>query len=131
METFPELVDCIVWLRFILAVSFGFWIGNESPNRGGANLMLGLNFIAFPPIFYCQTFLGADQESYGTKLYFSGIVQGLSLALLIWIYCYTSSHPEDEEAFASLFGKIVSDEDVVYVYTETQETIEMPEESEF
>ena len=104
METFPELIDCVVWLRFSLALFFGLWIGNENPSKGGTNLMLGLNLIAFVPILYCQTFLGADQESYGPKLLFSGIVQGLALAVLIWIYCYTDQHPEDEAAFVEAYG---------------------------
>jgi len=129
MDTFPELVDCIVWLRFALAVFFGLWIGNESQNRGGANIMFGLNFIAFLPILYCQTFLGADQDSYGSKLYFSGIVQGLALALLIWIYFYTESHPEDEAVFASAFSKLLTDE--VVISPVVGEEPQIPQESEF
>jgi len=72
--------------------------------------MFGMNCIAFVPILYCQTFLGVDQDSYGSKLYFSGIVQGLALAVLIWIYFYTESHAEDEAAFALEFSKLLTDE---------------------
>lgn len=130
MENFPELVDCIIWLRFALAVFFGLWIGNESPNRGGANIMFGLNFIAFVPILYCQTFLVVDQESYGTKLLFSGIAQGLALAMLIWIYCYTSQHQEDEAIFASAYSKLMSAEEVVSAVT-GDAAAGVPDESEF
>ena len=130
METFPELIDCIVWLRFALAVFFGLWIGNESQNRGGANIMFGLNFIAFLPILYCQTFLGADQDSYGSKLFFSGIVQGLALAMLIWIYFYTESHAEDEAVFAVEFSKLLTDDEVISPVILGDDP-QIPEESEF
>ena len=106
-ETFPELVDCIIWMRFVLAVFFGIWVGHEKQNRGGPNILLGLNFIAFLPILYAKTFLGADQDSYGTKLMFPGIMQGMALSMLIWFYFYTAAHSEDEAAFVSAFSKIL------------------------
>jgi hypothetical protein len=108
-KTFPELVECIVWLRFVLAVFFGIYAGTTSRSGGGGNILVALNFIAFPPIVYCQSFLAADQESYGTKLYFSGIPQALALAMLIWIYFYTESHAQDEAAFVSAFSKLLAD----------------------
>jgi len=108
-DTFPELVDCIVWLRFFLAIIFGVWIGyeRESKNRGTANILFGWNFVAFLPILYCKFFLGADQDSYGNKLLFSGIIQGLALSMLIWFYFYTDSHTIDEAAFVSAFNKLL------------------------
>jgi hypothetical protein len=71
--TFPELPDYIVWARFILAVGYGIWLGTSGQSRGGAGLMFGLNFVVFLPMLYCTTFLGADSESYGTKILFSGV----------------------------------------------------------
>lgn len=130
METFPELVDCIIWLRFALAVFFGVYAGTNLKNGStGGNLLMGLNFIAFPPAVYCQTFLAADQESYGLKLYFSGLFQGLALAMLIWFYFYTAAHEKEEAIFAAAFANLVgglgdagSDSGVESV---------IPEESEF
>lgn len=91
--------------------------------------MFGLNFIAFVPILYCQTFLGADQESYGSKLLFSGIVQGLALAMLIWIYFYTDQHSEDEAVFTSAYSTFLTEE--VVISPVTVDIPEVPEESEF
>lgn len=113
METFPELIDCIVWLRFALAVFYGVWVGKQSHNGGGGNILVALNFIAFPPILYCRTILVADQDSYGSKLIFSGIIQSFALALLTWIYFYTESHAQDEAVFASAFSKLLADEEVI------------------
>ena len=129
METFPELVDCIIWVRFALAVFFGFYAGNQAKNGGGSNLLVGLNFIAFPPAVYCQTFLAADQESYGTKLYFSGLFQGLALAVIIWVYFYTAAHEQEEAAFVAAFGNLVGSagENVA----ESGGDSVMPEEFEF
>mmetsp|Transcript_16873 Transcript_16873/g.38694 ORF Transcript_16873/g.38694 Transcript_16873/m.38694 type:complete len:156 (-) Transcript_16873:191-658(-) len=129
METFPELVDCIIWLRFVLAIFFGIWIGNETPNRGGANIMFGLNFIAFVPILYCQTFLGTEQDSYGSKLLFAGVVQALGLSMLIWIYFYTDQHPEDKNVFSAAYSKLVTEE--VVISSVTGDAPEVPDESEF
>jgi len=129
-KTFPELVDCVVWLRFVLAVFFGIYAGKTSRVGGVANILAALNFIAFPPIVYCQSFLAADQESYGTKLYFSGIAQGLALAMLIWIYFYTESHAQDEAVFAAAFSKLLADvEEVVSPVVGVATGI--PDESEF
>jgi hypothetical protein len=102
--TFPELPDCIIWMRFALAICFGIFIGLESKSRGGVNIMFALNLIAFVPIFYATTYLGASQDEFGAKLIFGGVVQGLALTILIWVYFYTGSHVQDVVAFASVFG---------------------------
>mmetsp|Transcript_126467 Transcript_126467/g.188716 ORF Transcript_126467/g.188716 Transcript_126467/m.188716 type:complete len:155 (+) Transcript_126467:103-567(+) len=99
--TFPELPDYIVWARFVLAVGYGIWLGTSSQSRGGAGVMFGLNFIVFVPMLYCTTFLGADSESYGTKLLFSGVFNGFALMLLIWIYFYSLDHVEDEKILSN------------------------------
>lgn len=130
METFPELVDCIIWLRFALAVFFGFYAGNQAKNGGGGNLLVALNFIAFPPAVYCQTFLAADQESYGTKLYFSGLFQGLALAVIIWIYFYTAFHDQEEAAFVEAFGNLVAGGGDAASDSGAGDSV-IPEESEF
>jgi hypothetical protein len=102
--TFPELPECIIWMRFVLAICFGIFIGLESKPRGGVNVMFALNLIAFVPVFYATTYLGASQDEFGAKLIFGGVVQGLALTILIWIYFYTGNHPEDLAAFTAVFG---------------------------
>jgi hypothetical protein len=98
-ETFPELPDAVVWMRFVLALLYGGWLGLGT-QRGGAGVIFGLNFIAFVPILYCNTFLGADGDSYGTKIYVSGVANSLGLMLLIWIYFHTLEHEGDEKMLA-------------------------------
>ena len=53
-DTFPELPDAVIWLRCILAVCYGLWLGLGT-QRGGAGLIFGLNFVTFVPVFYCNT----------------------------------------------------------------------------
>ena len=113
LETFPELVDCVIWLRFSLAIFYGFWAGKQHSSVGSGNILVAFNLITFPPIFYCQTFLGASHESYGSKLFFSGVIQGLALAILIWVYYYTESHEQGESALALALGKAFTDEEVI------------------
>lgn len=132
METFPELVECMVWLRFVLAVSFGIWVSTQSDAKAGANILLALNFISFPPILYCKHILQADEDSFGSKLYFAGIVQALALTILIWVYFYTESHAREEAVFVSVFSKLLAaqqEDDVIA--PDTGGATGIPEESEF
>lgn len=134
-ETFPELPDMIVWFRCILAIVYGLWLGTRGVARtGGANAIFGLNFVAFVPVVYCSTFLGADQESYNNRLLFAGVVNAVALLMLIWIYMYTLDHEADEQILSTFLG---SDAPEVPVDTgSTGETFEtttqtIVEESEF
>lgn len=102
-DTFPELPDLIVWMRFVLAIAYGSWLG-LSGQKGAAGIIFGLNFVTFVPIVYCSTFLGADAESYGTKLYFSGVVNGVSLLMLLWIYFHTLDHAEEEKLLSEVLN---------------------------
>ena len=54
LETFPELVDIVVWSRFVLAIIYGGMLarGNQS---GAKVLLFALNFVAFMPMLYCST----------------------------------------------------------------------------
>jgi uncharacterized protein YybS (DUF2232 family) len=109
METFPELPDCIIWMRFIMALCYATWLV-ISPSRllGGANILMGINFVTFIPVLYCQTYLGADQTSFGTSLVFGGVLQSAAVIILIWIYFYSESHFEDVAIFASAMSKVMS-----------------------
>ena len=70
--------------------------------------MFGLNFITFVPTLYCNAFLGADQESFGTKLLFSGVVNAFATMILVWMYLYTIEHEEDEQVFKSVLMNAVN-----------------------
>ena len=129
-ETFPELVDCVIWLRFVLAVVFGFYAGSQG-RVGGANILVALNLIAFPPVVYCQSFLSADQESYGIKLLFSGLFQALAVAVVIWTYCYTAAHEKEDAAFAAAFGNILAAAGAGDAIAEDGGASVIPEDSEF
>ena len=63
--------------------------------------MFAFNTVCFVPLAYTITYLRVDQESYGASLLFTGVPQGMALIILIWIYMYTSTHEEDEMAFAN------------------------------
>lgn len=75
---------------------------------GGSNILLGLNLVTFVPVLYCQTYLGADQESFGNSLLFAGVIPSAAAIVLIWIYFYTESHSEDVAIFASALSKVMS-----------------------
>ena len=58
-ETFPELPTMVIWTRFVLALFYGLWVGlagDHAPgSTPGTSLMLGINFVTFLPVFYCNT----------------------------------------------------------------------------
>mmetsp|Transcript_11514 Transcript_11514/g.23751 ORF Transcript_11514/g.23751 Transcript_11514/m.23751 type:complete len:157 (-) Transcript_11514:361-831(-) len=130
LQSFPELVDCVVWLRFTLAVLFGIYAGIQG-KVGGGNILVALNLIAFPPVVYCQSFLSADQESYGVKLLFGGLFQAMALAMVIWTYCYTASHEAEEAVVAAAFGNILAAAVGGDAVAEDGGIPVIPEESEF
>mmetsp|Transcript_18475 Transcript_18475/g.32600 ORF Transcript_18475/g.32600 Transcript_18475/m.32600 type:complete len:162 (+) Transcript_18475:172-657(+) len=107
-ETFPELPDCVIWIRFVLALGYGFFVAFQQNSRGAVNLLFAINLVTFIPVVYANTYLGANQEAYGTKLLFGGAMQGIGLVLLIWIYFYTEAHAEDEAAFVSAYEKLAA-----------------------
>jgi hypothetical protein len=51
--------------------------------------------------------LGANSESYGTKLLFSGVINSFALLLLIWIYFFTLEHADDEKTLVSALADVV------------------------
>lgn len=105
-ETFPELPECIIWMRFFLAVNYGIYAGLTvlTNEKGAIPLLMGLNFVAFAPIMYTMTILQADSDSYGGKLLFAGLANAMALVLLIWIYYYTWVHEAEEETLRQLLS---------------------------
>lgn len=134
-------------IRAVLALTYGVWIGIQSTTSlaavstraggGAANLTFAFNIVCFIPLAYTITYLRVDQESYGAKLMFAGVPQGIAVVLLIWIWVYTSSHEADEMVFAAALGKGDIDGNDTPTdgssYAETTDTIQYraPDESEF
>lgn len=114
-ETFPELGEVVLWMRFVLALVYGTFLGMQS-TRSGTMVLNSLNLIAFVPILYTKLYLGADPDYEGTIL-FSGLVNALALCLLIWIYMFTLENEASEVKLSALLL------DTVMNHTETEETM--------
>ena len=100
-ETFPELPEVLIWIRFALATVYGAFLGHKGI-RGGIMVMQTLNLVVFVPVLYCRLYLGCPPGAFSTQIIFSGTPNALALALLIWIYCFTAQHA-DEEAKLAVF----------------------------
>jgi hypothetical protein len=97
-ESFPELEDCIVWLRFVLAIGYGTYLGSTP---GALACLFGLNVITFIPILYCQMILLADMDAY-KNLHFAGVLNALAMMILTWIFGFTRHFSADELKMASI-----------------------------
>jgi hypothetical protein len=94
-STFPELTTVVTWIRLIIGAIYGVSLGIRNENRGLVGATLGLNVIAFGPMLYFNGYLRAYVDSY-KNLRFVGVVNGLSIMLLIWITFFTWKHSEEE-----------------------------------
>jgi hypothetical protein len=101
LESFPELVDLLLWFRFFLGIFYGLYLGLNGI-RSATLPLQGLNLIAFLPIMYTNFYLGVDSESFGMKLIFSGTFNALALCMLIWLYLYTAANEGDGLRMAAL-----------------------------
>lgn len=112
-ETFPELPTVLIWLRFLLALTYGTFLGSNPTVQGWTVLLHQLNLIAFLPVMYCRLYLGVEGEHFGLQMIFSGTFQALALSLLIWMYFYTLHHELQEGKLASMLmtsdGGLMSD----------------------
>ena len=96
-ESFPELIDCIIGLRLILAISYGLYLG---PTVGAVHALFGLNIVTFLPILYCQLILLADMDAF-KNIHFVGVPNALALLILVWILGYTRHFSEQELKLAA------------------------------
>jgi hypothetical protein len=96
-ESFPELIDCVIWLRFVLAVSYGLYLG---PTLGAVNALFGLNLVTFLPILYCQLILVADMDAF-KSIHFAGVPNALALLILTWTLGFTRHFSEQEMKFVA------------------------------
>jgi hypothetical protein len=109
----------MTWIRAVFALFYGLWIhfgtafsaAASARSVGATHLIFAFNTVCFIPLAYTITYLRVDQESYGAKLLFAGVPQGMALVMLIWIYLYTVSHEADEMAFATAIGSVSSADD--------------------
>lgn len=117
-ETFPELPEVLVWFRFVLAVTYGLYLG-WSGVRSSIYILQALNLITFVPVLYCRLYLGmndftgassSSSSSFGSQIVFAGTVNALALTLLLWIYFFTAQHDDDERTLTSLLVTAVSNE---------------------
>jgi hypothetical protein len=100
-ETFPELPEVLVWIRFCIAVGYGIFLGLKGV-RSGFMCLQALNLITFLPIMYCRFFLGAESGHFESQVIFSGTLNAVALCLLIWIYFFAAEHTDQERRLADL-----------------------------
>ena len=96
-ESFPELIDCVIWLRFLLAVSYGLYLGSTV---GAVHVLFGLNLVTFLPILYCQLILVADMDAF-KSIHFAGVPNALALLILMWTLGFTRHFSEQELKLAA------------------------------
>jgi hypothetical protein len=100
-ESFPELPTVLIWLRFGLATAYGCLLGYNG-TRSVLMLIQTLNLLAFLPVMYCRMYLRISQDTFPMQTVFSGLFQGVALALLLWIYGFTAAHEVPLEQLSSL-----------------------------
>lgn len=105
--TFPELPKVLVWMRFVIGVAYGLYLGMNNV-RSGVMILQAANLIVFLPLMYVRFYLGVGQDHFASATFFSGTFNALALWLLIWIYMFTAQHEADEALIAKALGAIKS-----------------------
>jgi len=100
-ESFPELPTILIWMRFVLGAAYGTYIGTQGIKSGTMALQC-LNLVAFLPWIYTRLYLGVGGEQFVSDALFAGTVQGVALALLIWVYFYTAQMEDQEQNLSSM-----------------------------
>jgi hypothetical protein len=134
-ESFPELPDVLLWIRFFLGIVCGTYFGLKGVRSGTMPLQC-LNLICFVPLLYARVYLGAATEVFPSQVLFSGTFQALALSLLIWIYFFTAEHAEQEVKMIALLvlqslPSNTGDVDSSMIPEEVQLPPPVVEESEF
>jgi hypothetical protein len=132
--SFPELPTVVIWMRAVLAISYGWYLGSRNI-RSGVMVINMLNLVAFIPVMYCRLYLNVQStDQYSGSILFSGLFQSMALAILVWIYCFTSQHEETElklSNFLVLPTAPISLEDNDGIGTESSPVVSVSEDSEF
>jgi len=109
-EDFPELPDVLVWMRCLLGLAYGVFLGYNGTRSGSVPLQ-ALNLVTFVPVMYCRMYLAAPSETFPGKTIFSGTFNALALCMLVWIYCFTAEHEEEGQRIASVLLAAASNSD--------------------
>ena len=104
--TFPDLPAIITWIRFLLGGLYGLSLGLRAETRGMVGALFGLNVIAFLPMFWFNSYLGADVDSY-KSLNFVGVLNGFAFMILVWVVLFTWEHGEEEVSLGKVIGEVV------------------------
>lgn len=97
-QSFPELPQCVIWMRCFCAILYGVYLG-VNDRMGAINMIFGMNIVAFFPVFYCQWVLLADGDVWENKLVFAGIPNAAGMMLLVWIFVFSQAHESEEVKF--------------------------------
>ena len=105
--TFPELPTVTTWFRFIIGGLYGVSLGLRNETRGMIGALFGLNVIAFLPMFWFNSYLDANVDSYKT-LNFVGVANGFAFMILIWVILFTWEHGDAEESLGNVFAEVAA-----------------------
>ncbi|KAL7485185.1 hypothetical protein ACHAW6_010786 [Cyclotella cf. meneghiniana] len=104
--TFPELPTVTTWMRFLLGGLYGVSLGLRDETRGVIGALFGLNVITFLPMFWFNSYLDADIDSY-KSLNFVGVANAFAFMMLIWILLFTWEHGEEEISLGKVISEVV------------------------
>ena len=82
-DTFPDLPNYVTWLRLLVALLYGIYIG-VSNQYGGLGVFLGISMITFIPLSYIDIYLKGKTSTY-EKLTFAGVPNALAFLTLVWV----------------------------------------------
>lgn len=83
---------------------------------------------------YCRLYLGVESEAFGGQIIFSGLMNGIALTMLLWVYFFTAAHEAEESQLKALLATVTtSATEVVSGDDGTEETVAtgVSEEPEF
>jgi hypothetical protein len=108
--TFPELPQVLIWLRFVLGLLYGIFLGCKDIHSAVMILQL-VNLIIFVPVMYTKLYLGVNGDAFGTSILSSGTINAIALCLLVWITIFTYNHEAEETHLKDILHKVSSSSD--------------------
>ena len=107
VKSYPNLPEHIIYFRLVLGLLCGLYFAFReyqqvyNPNTtyimsGFVGIVASLNFVMFIPVMFVNFYLNADLDSFKGRLNFTGLINGVSLAILIWILAFTWVHDKEE-----------------------------------
>ena len=95
-ESFPTLPKYVYYFRVCIGIMYGCLIGWKGV-VGARSIMSG-GFLLFPlPTTRHDRWQKGNDEKWGAKLVFEGLVPGIALMLLSWIWIYNALHTTGNE----------------------------------